>query len=216
MKSSGFDNQLLPGGAPANGNGAVKDVSALWQTDLEQLLSSSGTNLTRKIRESSIRGAIVLGENPAAAEKYNKFIDNLDFLVVSDMFRTETVQMADVFLPASGYLETEGHLTDWSGHRQYTKPIGEPLNGVSNVELIKKLATMFGTEIRFNKFEEIVSEIDFITAKIGPSLNGSFPTADGKIHFVPYSSEISTISAKTEEVLEIDRRISERIKLIST
>ncbi|MDF1545864.1 MAG: molybdopterin-dependent oxidoreductase, partial [bacterium] len=214
MQSSGFDRHILPGGTTIDDPKGLRELSAVWQTDIANLFKESGVNLQRKIREDKIRAAFVFGENPAVAEQFNSFVDHLDFLVVADMFKTETAQMADVFLPMSGYLETEGHLTAWDGSAQYTKPIGEPVNGLTNIEIIKKLAASMGGEIHYNKFEEIVSELDYLKEKLSPSINGSFPTSDGKAHFVLYSSEISSRAAKVPQVLEIDARMARQMQKI--
>ncbi|RKX21623.1 MAG: hypothetical protein DRP35_03810, partial [Candidatus Zixiibacteriota bacterium] len=100
------------------------------------------------------------------------------------------------------------------GKSQFTNPIGEPLNGMTNIDMIMKLSKLFGKEIHYNKFEEIASELNYLKEKLSPSINGSFPTKDGKAHFVTYSSEISSISAKVPNVLEIDARIIARKKNI--
>jgi len=212
---AGFDNRLMPGGGPADGK-AVKETGAVWQNDLAAMIEKSGFNIARKMREDKLRAAIILGENPARDSEYNAFVDKLDFLVVADMFKTETVQMADVFLPLSSYMETRGHMTNWSGRRQATNPIGDPLNGMASSDIIKKLAACFGYEMKFNSFEDLVSEIGFLQDKAGLSvpLNGSFPTADGKAHFVLYSTEVSTTPATTTNVLEIDARMTDRMKQI--
>ena len=214
MQSSGFDRHILPGGTTFDDPKGLKELSAVWQNDISSLFETSGMNLPRKIREDKIRGALIFGENPAVAEQFNNFVNHLDFLVVADMFNTETIKMADVFLPLSGYLETQGHLTNWDGKSQFTNPIGEPLNGMTNIDMIMKLSKLFGKEIHYNKFEEIASELNYLKEKLSPSINGSFPTKDGKAHFVTYSSEISSISAKVPNVLEIDARIIARKKNI--
>ncbi|NOY89041.1 MAG: molybdopterin-dependent oxidoreductase, partial [FCB group bacterium] len=216
MQLAGFDNRLLPGGNLINNNDALKNVGAVWQCDLNSTIEQSGVNLQRKIRNNDIRAAIILGENPAKDPQFNHFINHLDFLVVADMFKTETVQMADVFLPLSSYLENYGHLTNWSGMKQLTKPIGEPVNGMHNADIIKTLIELFDHSVSFNSFDELVSEINYLYEKSGISipLESSFPTPDKKAHFVLYSSDISTTPAAFTHILEIDARIADRTKLI--
>ena len=69
------------------------------------------------MRDDKIKAAFIFGENPAKDNEFNSFIDHLDFLVVCDMFKNETVQMADVYLPLSSYLESKGHFTNWAGKK---------------------------------------------------------------------------------------------------
>ena len=191
----------------------LKKVAAVWQSNLAETIADSGSNLNRKIRENKIKAAIVVGENPAADERFNQFVEQLDFVVVCDMFKTETFKMANVVLPMSGYLETEGHFTNWSGLRQPTPPTGDPINGMANTDIIGKLAGCFGAEFRYNSFQDLTSELDLMIKHAG--LGGdwsSFPTSDGKAHFVAYSAEVSATSAFVPSVLEIDARIDEQIK----
>ena len=216
MQVAGFDNRLIPGGAPLGNSKLLGEIGHVWRTDLKGLIEKSGTNINRKMREDKIRGAVIFGENPAAGSEFNAFVNNLEFLVVADLFMTETAQAADVFLPMSTYLESEGHLTNWCGMRQVTNPIGDPLNGMSNLDILRKLCELRGHHIAPANFDELSSELDFFASQSGFSgrLNGSFLTADKKAHFVLYSDQTMPTSAETPLVLELDSRIAARLKQI--
>ncbi|UCD64204.1 MAG: molybdopterin-dependent oxidoreductase, partial [Candidatus Zixiibacteriota bacterium] len=216
MQLAGFDSRLLPGGISAENASALKEVGAVWQTDLGAIVKESGLNVSRKIREDKIRAAIILGENPAKEARFG-FIDTLEFVVAADMFVTETVQMADVFLPLSAYLENQGHLTNWAGQSRLTAPIGPPMTGMSNIDLITKLCECLDYSRAINGFDELVGEIDFLEKKAGVPIpvGDAFATADGKAHFVPYSTEVSTTSAQAGRVIEIDARMADRAKMIN-
>jgi len=216
MQVAGFDNKLIPGGGSLGSAKLLGEIGRVWRTDLKGLIEQSGTNISRKIREDKIRGAVIFGENPAAGPEYNSFVNNLEFLVVADLFLTETAQAADVFIPMSSYLESEGHLTNWCGMCQETNPIGDPANGMTNIDIVKKLCELRGHHIGLANFDELTSEIDFFGAQSGFTgrLNGSFLTADKRAHFVLYSDQAIPTSADTPLVLEIDSRIAARIKQI--
>ena len=215
MMVAGFDRQLLPGGASIRNARILDAVNRFWKHDISEVVAS-GTNLPRKIREDKIRGAFIFGENPAASEDYNSFANNLEFLVVADMFMTETAQMADVFLPLSGYLESEGHLTNWAGIRQQTNPIGEPSNGMSNIEMLRRLLEMEGLEPSFKGYEDLSAEMMSFIRQQGHEgrIDRTFPTSDGKAHFMLYSDQVLPTSAKVPAVLEIDARMNERMTMI--
>lgn len=218
MKLSGFDRHLLPGGYPVNNEAGLKEVSALWQKDIISPIDKSGHNINRKMRDNKIRAAFIFSENPAKDSEFNSFVDSLDFLVVGDMFKTETVQMADVFLPLSSYLESKGHFTNWSGDKQFTNPIGEPMNGMTNIDILMKLMECLGYTRAINGFDELASEISFLQDKAGIVLpiKEKFLTADGKAHFLMYATDVSTTPASMVNVLEIDSRITDRTKLIKS
>jgi predicted molibdopterin-dependent oxidoreductase YjgC len=132
------------------------------------------------------------------------------------MFMTETAQMADVFLPLASYLEGEGHLTNWAGVRQQTNPIGEPATGMSNIEMLRKLLEIEGQTLSFKGYEDLSAEMmSFIRQQgLQGRIDRTFPTEDGKAHFVLYSDQVLPTSAKIPAVLEIDARINERLASI--
>ncbi|MDT8325639.1 MAG: molybdopterin-dependent oxidoreductase, partial [Bacteroidota bacterium] len=215
MSVAGFDRQLLPGGASIRNERILDAVNRFWKQDISEVVNT-GTNISRKIREDKIRGAFIFGENPSASEDYNAFVNNLEFLVVADMYMTETAQMADVFLPMSSYLESKGHLTNWAGVRQQTNPIGEPANGMSNIEMLRRLLEIEGLTPSFSGYEDLSQEMmSFIRQQgLEGRIDRSFPTADGKAHFVLYSDQVLATSAKIPAVLEIDARMTERMSMI--
>ncbi|MFZ1685079.1 MAG: molybdopterin-dependent oxidoreductase [Candidatus Zixiibacteriota bacterium] len=216
MQVAGFDSRLLPGGAPISATRLAERIGHIWRIDLKGMTQKADTNIPRKIREDKIRAAIIVGENPAAAEEYNGFVNNLEFMVVADLFLTETAQAADVFLPLSTYLETDGHLTSWCGAAQKTSPIAEPANGKSTIEIIKRMAELFGHHVGLENFDELVSEIELMAKEFGTfgRLNGKFMTPDQKAHFELYADHVGTSNVLRTHVLEIDNRMSERMKLI--
>ena len=150
-------------------------------------------------------------------DDHNGFIDTLDFLVVGDLFKTETVQMADVFLPLSSYLETEGHFSNWAGRTQSINPIGTPINGMLTFEIINRLSACLSRPVNYANLEEIQGEIDFLRDQIGVGQLQSdrFPTADGKARFISYPVSVATTSSSSTITLEIDARIADRLKSIN-
>ena len=216
MRLAGFDNRLLPGGGSMETNQIADATGKVWKTDMKKLFETSGTNIGRKIREDKIRAAVIFGENPSIAPDYNHFINNLEFLVVADMFLTETAQAADVFLPLSAYMESEGHLTNWFGMQQPTNPIGFPANGMRTLDIMNKLFSSVGDTEQSHPADEVYAELQsFIKLNESSHRNhGSFPTPDGKAHFALYSDQALSVSAEAPQVLQIDARMIAQMKLI--
>jgi len=214
MRLAGFGDRFLPGGTTTQNEHMLDLVGSLWKKDLGKLVSDNSTGMPRKIREDRLRAAFIFGENPAASPEYNSFVDNLEFKVVGDLFLTETAQMADVFLPLSSYLETSGHLTNWAGTRTQTNPIGTPLGGMSNSEIIRRIAADLEGSIPLENDDEVADELNYLIRMHREKRKGVFPTADGKAHFVLYSRRVDTISASIPLVLELDARTASRMKSI--
>ncbi|WP_248611981.1 formate dehydrogenase subunit alpha [Methanobacterium alcaliphilum] len=85
--------------------------------------------------KKQVKALYVLGENPALSEpditNIKKSLDRMDFLIVQDMFMTETGKMADVVLPGCSYAEKDGTYTNQERRfqriRRSIHPKGESL-----------------------------------------------------------------------------------------
>ncbi len=107
----GLMPDLLPGQRPLTDAAARAQLEALWQTELSAQagLGYSGmiASALGRIKALYIMGADPVGEKPG----YQKELSSLDFLVVQDLFLTETAKLADVVLPAASYVESAGTFT---------------------------------------------------------------------------------------------------------
>jgi len=212
MRLAGFGHCLVPGGATVENESMLGTVGAVWKTDLVALIKSDGVSPYRKVREDKIRAGFVLGENPGIDRELNAFVDNLEFLVVAGLFQTETAQMADVFLPMSTYLETKGHLTNWAGIRHRTTPIASPRNGLSNSDIIRRLALAVGKPLGLDDDRQVADELSYLIRMKDEGIRGLFGTPDGKAHFALYSDRVSPTGAAVADVIEIDSRMARRMK----
>ena len=212
MRLAGFDHRLVPGGTTVDNEAMLNTVGAVWKTDLGAMIKSDSVNPYRKLSEDKIRAGFFFGENPGIDTNLNPMIDKLEFLVVAGLFMTETAQMADVFLPMSSYLETKGHLTNWAGIRHRTTPIGNPRNGHSNNDLIRRLAAVLGRPIGPADDRQVADELTYFVRMKQEGSMGRFGTSDGKAHFVLYSDRVGTTPATVSDVIEIDGRMARRMK----
>ena len=158
----------------------------------------------------------VLGENPFLSDpnvnKVRKALSNLDFLVVQDIFLTETAEFADVILPASAYLEKLGTFTNTDRRVQVGRPALEtPGEARFDWEIICDISNRMGYPMEYSGPEEIFAEFAQVTDSyhhftydnLGPTgklwpnetpatddgpvvlFSEGFPTADGRAQFVP-------------------------------
>lgn len=85
----------------------------------------------------TVKALLVAGENPLVSypdhNKVKKALDAVEFLVVADLFLTETAQQADVVLPVCSYAEKEGTLTSTDRRVQKIQPVIPPV-GQSRAE----------------------------------------------------------------------------------
>jgi len=79
----------------------------------------------------SIKTLLIAGENPLVSypnqAKVRKALDSVEFLVVADLFMTETAKQADVVLPVCSYAEKEGTFTSSDRRVQKVLPVILPV-----------------------------------------------------------------------------------------
>ncbi len=113
------DMGCLPNVYPGYQNVANPDVQkkfeAAWGTALSNKPGLPATEMTGAMLAGSLKGMYVFGENPALSDPNTthslKAFNSLEFLVVQDIFLTETAELADVVLPSSSFAEKNGTFT---------------------------------------------------------------------------------------------------------
>src|ERR1700735_1255043 len=90
----------------------------------------------------------IVGANPVA--RYGRHSDALKntFIVVQDMFLTETAQFADVILPAANLYEKSGTATNTFGDVQLVKKAADRAGVRTDFELIVRLAAAMGADVK--------------------------------------------------------------------
>ena len=90
----------------------------------------------------------VVGANPVGRFVIDPFVFSQSFVVVQDMFLTETAVLADVVLPAANAYEKSGTFTNTCGDLQLVKKAGEVSGSKSDFEMIVRVADAMGADIR--------------------------------------------------------------------
>jgi predicted molibdopterin-dependent oxidoreductase YjgC len=91
-------------------------------------------------------------------------LGKLDFLVVQDIFLTETARLADVVLPAASYAERDGTYTSTERRVQLTEPVvAPPGQARRDWEIIQDIATAMGYPMAYRSTAEIDAEMRALT-----------------------------------------------------
>lgn len=99
--------------------------------------------------EGELRCLYVLGENPLQSEadstEMRRRLEDLELMVVQDIFMTATAELADVVLPAAGWGETEGTFTSSERRVQRVrKAIDPPGEARDDIVILSDLAEAMG------------------------------------------------------------------------
>jgi assimilatory nitrate reductase catalytic subunit len=148
----------LPGYRHIDDPAARRHVADVWgipETDLPRAGKSAYELLVSAGQSDGIRALMVMGSNPVvSAPNATHVIDRLkqlDFLLVSDFFLSETAELADVVLPAAQWAEEEGTMTNLEGRVIHRRRAIDPPGEVKNdIDLLCLLADRLGKGPHFS------------------------------------------------------------------
>jgi formate dehydrogenase alpha subunit len=144
--------------------------SKAWGKTLSERPGLTITDMIPAMLEGKLKGLYVIGENPKLSDPdwnhLNHALKELDFLVVQELFLSETAQVADVVFAAASMAEKEGTITNTERRcmriNKAIEPIGRTL---SDWEIICRLSTVMGYEMNYESPEEIFNEMASLTPK---------------------------------------------------
>jgi NADH-quinone oxidoreductase chain G len=134
---------LLPGYFPVSDAGKFKEWGALPAQPgmaISQMLDAA--------KSGSLKGLYVVGSNPVGRLGVEPSALKNTFLVVQDMFLTETAALADVVLPAANAYEKSGTFTNTCGDLQIVKKAGEVTTTKPDFEMIVRIADAMDFDVR--------------------------------------------------------------------
>jgi formate dehydrogenase major subunit len=144
---------------------ARKVFEEAWGTPLDPNRGLTVTEIIKSaLTPGGVRGMYMLGENPFLSDpninKVRQALSALDFLVVQDIFLTETAEFADVILPASSYLEKDGTYTNTDRRVQLGRKVLDP-PGQARVdwEVVQDIARRIGLDWDYSGPSEIFDEM---------------------------------------------------------
>jgi len=100
-----------PGQIALDDEAALNRLQRQWGGTLLTEPGMTYNEMLRAAAQGDLDFLYVMGSDPAA-EGMAAALQEVDFLVVSDLFLTETAKLADVVLPAADYVESDGTFTN--------------------------------------------------------------------------------------------------------
>ncbi len=144
-----------------------------WGTKLSAKAGLPVTKIMPAAIAGDIKGIYIMGENPVVSDPDQahiiKALENLEFLVVQDIFLTETARLADVVLPAACFAEKNATFTNSERRIQRVRKAVEPPAGVpEDWRTLMQIGRRLGIDWSYDGAEQIFEEI----ASITPSYHG--------------------------------------------
>jgi NADH-quinone oxidoreductase subunit G len=103
--------------------------------------------MVESARSGNLKALHVVGANPVGRFAIDPFALSKTFVVVQEMFLTETANIADVVLPAANAYEKSGTFTNTCGDLQLVKKAGEVTDTKSDFEMIVRIADAMGYDV---------------------------------------------------------------------
>jgi formate dehydrogenase major subunit len=142
----------------------------IWETDnLDPKKGLTVTEIIGSVLKGGVRGMYMMGENPFLSDpninKVRKALSALEFLVVQDIFLTETAEFADVILPATSYLEKDGTYTNTDRRVQLGRKVLDPPGQARpDWEVVQDIANRIGLGWDYTSPREVFEEIVAVMA----------------------------------------------------
>jgi formate dehydrogenase alpha subunit len=135
-----------------------------WGKQLPERLGLTALEMMEAALAGKVKGMFIAGENVIGSfpqpSRMKKALLNLEFLIVAEMFMTETAQLATIVLPAASFAEKEGTYTNFEGRVQRLHKAIEPRGeSLPDSEIIQRLAERLESPMPYSSSQEIMEEI---------------------------------------------------------
>lgn len=152
-----------------------------WGVSLSNQIGLTVTEMLKAAEEGQVRCLYIIGENPMVSDpdlnhvRYS--LERTEFVVVQDLFFTETCQFADVIFPAASFAEKEGTFTNTERRIQRVRKAIEPPGEAQTdswitIELARRMLALGAVtphpEARYSGWDydtidQVMSEINQLT-----------------------------------------------------
>jgi NADH-quinone oxidoreductase chain G len=150
----------LPGYAPVADSAARGRYESVWGEKISEKPGKNARAIFEGIESGEIKALLVFGSNPVRSFGIKpETLRKLSFLLVADLFPTETAESAHVVLPAASFAEKAGTVTNTCGQVQSLKKTMRLPGTRSDLEIILALAAQFGAKWPYRSPEDVLREI---------------------------------------------------------
>ncbi len=170
---SGLIPMVFPDYQRVDNEQARARFEKLWGATLDPKPGLTVVEIMDAVHDGKIRGMYIMGENPAMsdpdAHHAREALAKLDWLVVQEIFLTETCYHADVILPATAWPEKSGTVTNTDRMVQLGRQaLDAPGDAKPDLWIIQEIARRIGLAWNYDGPREVFNEM----RKAMPSIAG--------------------------------------------
>jgi formate dehydrogenase alpha subunit len=164
---------VYPGYQKIDMPGIREKFEAAWGVALPPLAGLTATEMMHAAAEGKIRAMYIMGENPIITDPNMhhtiRALQGLDFLVVQDIFMTDTAELADVVLPAACSFEKDGTFSNTERKVQRVRKAVEPPGEArDDLAIILEVSKRLGYSMEHDSPEKVFKEY----GKLWPAIAG--------------------------------------------
>jgi formate dehydrogenase alpha subunit len=154
----------MPGYGSLENNDLLDRFEKLWKVKIPRRPGKPATEVWDNVLKGDIRALYIFGEDPAVADPniahVQAALEKVDFLVVQDLFLTDTAKAADVVLPGACFAEKDGTFASTERRVQRVrKAVNPPGEAKPDWQIISELSHKMGYDMPYASAEEVFEEI---------------------------------------------------------
>lgn len=163
---------VYPGNQKVTDEKARQKFEKAWKVKLPAEVGMPLPIMIDAAHTGKLKAMYVMGANPAMSlpdlNYVREGLAKLDFLVVQDLFLSETAEFADVVLPAASHFEIDATITSIERRVQRVHKVIEPIGeSRPDCDIICQIATRMGYEMKYSSPADIMDEIASLTPAFG-------------------------------------------------
>lgn len=162
----------FPGYQKATDEAVHEKFRKKWGTDVSCKIGYKLTEIFGQVLHGDMKGLFIIGENPVMSDPNAAHVvealEKTEFVVVQDIFMTETAELADVVLPGASFVEKDGTFANTERRVQRVRKVIEPVgNAKADWELLRDVIQLFGVEANYDHPSDVMAEINEMTTIYG-------------------------------------------------
>ncbi|MBT8164478.1 MAG: NADH-quinone oxidoreductase subunit NuoG [Acidimicrobiia bacterium] len=169
----GLAPSLLPGRAAIASPEARSALAVEWATPVPETTGRDAAGIISGLADGLVKAVLLFGSDPVrdfpSQTAAREALEGANLVVAIDQFLTDSSRLAHVVLPATGFTEVEGTVTNLEGRVQKVgRLVAGPGQSRPPWSIFEDIATSLGSSIGAHSAESIQKEI----AQVVPAYRG--------------------------------------------
>jgi len=162
----------LPGYQKIERPGVREKFEKAWGSELPKRRGITKITAMDQMLRGKVRGVYIMGENTVVSDPNTNHaqaaLEATDFIVVQDIFMTDTAKLADVILPAATFAESDGTFANSERRVQRVRPAIKPVGeSRPDVDILLDLMTRFNIDQNLHSASDVWDEMRSLTPLFG-------------------------------------------------